>query len=359
MDELKITPIWSDSMGAKTMSVRIDTDETSILIDPGAAVMQRGYPLDVNRKYELSNKARCEIEKSSVDVQHVVVTHYHYDHHFLPDTGGIDFYKVFDDYRSIWIKNPNEWINPSQWKRSRQFIKALMKDKLDGEEFLRDIEYDAPKKEYEDPLNNLPLLKEIDEGEYSKRREELHKKWRNKFLRRVEMWRSEKHIKEPLDHVKFAEGRSFKKGKTKVRFTTPLFHGIEYSNMGWVFGVVIERNSEKFIYSSDLHGPTIEDYAKWIIDENPDFLILDGPATYHLGYLLNKFNLDRSIKNASRIVKKCDFEIMLYDHHLTRGKLFRDRTELVWKTAKDLDKEVLTYREFHEGKRPLIEEITE
>jgi predicted metallo-beta-lactamase superfamily hydrolase len=33
------------------------------------------------------------------------------------------------------------------------------------------------------------------------------------------------------------------------------------------------------IYTSHLQGPGIEDYAQWIIKENPDILILDGPPT--------------------------------------------------------------------------------
>jgi predicted metallo-beta-lactamase superfamily hydrolase len=33
------------------------------------------------------------------------------------------------------------------------------------------------------------------------------------------------------------------------------------------------------IYTSHLQGPGIEDSAQWIIKENPDILILDGPPT--------------------------------------------------------------------------------
>ena len=288
------------------------------------------------------------------------MTHYHYDHHFLPDTNRIDFKNVFFNGKKIWIKNPNEWINPSQWDRSRKFIRALVKSiqVYTKDDLIEDFEKEPEEKDYKDPLKDLPLLQQIDEGDYKDRREELHKKWRKKFFNRVDMWKSEKHIEEPTDNIRFAEGNSFKEGKTKIRFTEPLFHGIEYSKTGWVFGVTIERKGEKFLYSSDLHGPTIEDYAQWIIDEDPDFIILDGPATYHLGHLLNKFNLNRSVNNASRIIEECDFETMLYDHHLTRGKFFRDRTEKIWETKRNLEKNVLTFREFIEDRMPLIEEIT-
>ncbi|MEE8299774.1 MAG: hypothetical protein V3R28_00540 [Desulfatiglandales bacterium] len=39
----------------------------------------------------------------------------------------------------------------------------------------------------------------------------------------------------------------------------------------------------------------IEDYAQWIIKENPDILILDGPPGYLFGYMVNRINLQRAI----------------------------------------------------------------
>ena len=39
----------------------------------------------------------------------------------------------------------------------------------------------------------------------------------------------------------------------------------------------------------------IEDYAQWIIDENPDILILDGPPTCLFGYMVIRNNLQRAI----------------------------------------------------------------
>jgi len=207
------------------------------------------------------------------------------------------------------------------------------------------------------PLEELPLLQEIEEGDYEERRKELQEKWRKKFFQRTKMWNQEKPVEEPLDNVHFADGETIKIGKTTIRFTRPLFHGIEYSKTGWVIAIIVERGPDKFIYTSDIQGPTIEDYAEWIIQEDPDFLIMDGPATYLLGYMLNKFNLNRSVENASHIVKECNFENMLYDHHLTRESNFREKTGDVWAAAKETEGEVLTYREYIKGKKPLVDEL--
>lgn len=49
------------------------------------------------------------------------------------------------------------------------------------------------------------------------------------------------------------------------------------------------------IYTSHLQGPGIDDYAQWIIEENPDILILDGPPGYLFGFMVNRINLQRAI----------------------------------------------------------------
>ncbi|MFP4051872.1 MAG: MBL fold metallo-hydrolase [Thermoplasmata archaeon] len=355
MKNIEVEPIWSDSMGAKSLCVKVNTEDTTIVIDPSAALIQKSYPLDTDKKYQLLNKAKEKITKESQEADHVVITHYHYDHHFLPDDEHLDFPKIFTG-KKVWIKNPNEWINYPQWKRSRKFIRSLMNYKQEKEDItsLDEYEKEPEKKDYEDPLDELPMLKEIDEGDYSDRREELHKKWRKKFIKRTKMWNDKKPIEEPKNlEIYFADGKSFTEGNTTVRFTKPLFHGIEYSKTGWVIVVIIENGGEKFLYTSDVQGPTIEDYAQWIIKENPDFLIMDGPATYLLGYMLNNFNLNRSIRNAVRIVEETDFETILYDHHVTREKNFREKTKDFW----DAERKILTFREYLEDKPALAEEL--
>ena len=82
-------------------------------------------------------------------------------------------------------------------------------------------------------------------------------------------------------------------------------------------------------------------------------LILDGPMTYMFGYLLNRINLNRAVENAAEIVRKIDAELIIYDHHLPRDRKFRERTEKVWNTAKEVNKKVMTAAEFL-GKEPVV-----
>jgi predicted metallo-beta-lactamase superfamily hydrolase len=102
-----------------------------------------------------------------------------------------------------------------------------------------------------------------------------------------------------------------------------------------------------------LNGPIIEDYAEFIIKENPDILILDGPATYMVPYTLNLINLRRAVENACKIVEKVKSSVIIYDHHLVREKNFMNKTRRVWEVSKKFDKKVLTAAEFL-GKKPVV-----
>ncbi|PIV70280.1 MAG: MBL fold metallo-hydrolase, partial [Euryarchaeota archaeon CG01_land_8_20_14_3_00_38_12] len=106
-------------------------------------------------------------------------------------------------------------------------------------------------------------------------------------------------------------------GSTKIRFTKPLWHGTRGTKLGFVVGVIIE-NKEKIFFTSDIDGPCIEEYADMVVEEKPEILIIDGPATYLLGYIMSYENLKKSIKNLKKIVEKTDFKTMILDHHLLR-----------------------------------------
>jgi predicted metallo-beta-lactamase superfamily hydrolase len=53
------------------------------------------------------------------------------------------------------------------------------------------------------------------------------------------------------------------------------------------------------------------------------------------------------------IVRKIDAELIIYDHHLPRDRKFRERTEKVWKAAKEENKKVMTAAEFL-GREPVV-----
>lgn len=330
-------------MGAKCSSFLIETPDIRILVDPGAAGMQRSYPLPSEEKERLRNEALKRIGAASESCDFVFISHYHYDHHTLPSNipeGVINFYKN----KTIWAKDPNRYINHSQWQRARKLF-----EELGGEGI-----YTKPGKVYYKPIEEeLPIALSRDYGDYTQRKKELLKKGEEWFKKLLTIWQTERWVKEfstPEWSVGFIDGREYNLGSTKIRFTRPLFHGIEYDRVGWVVSLVVEQNGKKFIYSSDLQGPQIEDYAEWIIEENPDVLVLDGPATYLLGYMMNRINLNRAIDNMMEILKRTKTDPIIYDHHLLRERRYKERLSKVYKEGKS---RVLTAAELM-GKEPLI-----
>ncbi len=349
--------IWFDSMGAKSTCTKVETEDSSILIDPGAAAMQPSYPMSDKEKSKYRQKARKNIQKAGENSKNIVVSHYHYDHHFLPEFEGFEAEKLLDE-SSLWVKDPNRWINNSQWDRARKFIESLC-HLFEGGDF-DDLKTNPRKEQFEDPVPELEHAMNKDFEDYQDRRDELLDKWSGRLENWSEKWGSETWIREPelSIPVHFADGEGFEDGDTKVTFSQPLFHGIEYSQTGWVIATTItDETGKTFLHSSDLQGPTIEDQADWIIDVDPDYLFLDGPATYLYGFMVNKTNLDRAVDNATRILRECDLELFVYDHHLLREEKYRERSEKFWKTAEEVKTRVGTAAEIR-GETPKVLEFT-
>lgn len=342
---LEFEPVWFDSLGAKSSCTLVKTPDISILIDPGVAVMQPSFPASKRKKDKWLREGRRAVREVAKRVNVIIISHYHFDH-FFPHR-----MSIYED-KIIFAKNPNEYINDSQRSRAENFYSKICK--RFGKKRLEDVWEGGVKKDYSNPLEELELATSIDFGDYTKRKRRLLRSGMGWFKGRVSRWNRNPRIPE-LEFKKckvlFPEGREFTFGRTKLRFTRPLFHGVEFSRVGWVFATVIEYGNKKLIHTSDLNGPIIEDYAQWIIEEDPDILILDGPMTYMLGYLLNRINLHRAIRNAIRILKETNTELIIYDHHLPREAKFIEHTRQVWDTAKELGKKLLVASEL-KGEKP-------
>lgn len=339
---MRVELIWFDSFGAKSSCTLVETRDVTVLIDPGVAIMHHSFPASDEDKLLWLSEGEERVREAFKRAEVVVISHYHWDH-FIPEA---------EPYRGklLLAKNPNEYINDSQRRRALNFYSELW-SRLGG----RGLEFKENRKDFKEPrLSSFGL----DFGDYNERRRELLEKGRRWFERRAEKWRRYKAIPEAkLDEIEvlYPEGRELKFGGTRLKFTKALFHGIEYSRVGWVFSTLIDDGEEKLMHTSDLNGPIIEDYAEMIIKERPDYLILDGPMTYMLGYTLNLINFRRVLENAKKIVEDVDFKLMVWDHHLPREPRFREHTKEVWELAKRLEKNLKTASEHQLGKAPVVE----
>ncbi len=347
MKNIDFEIVWFDSLGAKSACILVKTPDASILIDPGAAEMQPGFPAPKSLKRKWLNEARGAIKKASRKADIIVISHYHYDHF-------TDFDEELYKGKVILAKDPNKYINDSQRRRAENFYGNLVK--AFGRKPLEDLLEPPMKADYPDPLKNLPLASSRDYGDYSERKRKLLELGRKWFRKRVEKWNKASKIPE-LNFsdckVKFADSKTFKRGNTLIKFSKPRFHGIEYARVGWVVSIGIIYENETLIHTSDLEGPVIEDQAEEIIREKPDVLIADGPSTYLIPYMLNFINLRRAIENMQKIIKSLNPEVIIYDHHLPREPRYRERARQVYETAKQEGKTVLTAAEYL-GKEPAV-----
>jgi len=106
-------------MGVRSMATVIETKDLRLMIDPGVALAPYRYglpphPLEIKRL----NEAWDVIEENLVDCSHVIITHYHYDHH-EPESAHLLVNKA------VYIKHPTQNINSSQRRRAAFFLSRI------------------------------------------------------------------------------------------------------------------------------------------------------------------------------------------------------------------------------------------
>jgi len=142
---------------------------------------------------------------------------------------------------------------------------------------------------------------------------------------------SQKERGESLQHLVsddctlyFCDDTSHHFGKTKITFSPPVPHGPSNSRLGYVVMVTIDDGRKRVLFSSDVQGPVDSKATAFIIDQNPDLLILDGPPTYLLGWRFGKKNLDKAAENLNDIIRKTNADIIM-DHHPCRDLNYKQK----------------------------------
>jgi predicted metallo-beta-lactamase superfamily hydrolase len=133
----------------------------------------------------------------------------------------------------------------------------------------------------------------------------------------------QKRANELLDNLKnlnceviFSDGGSFAVGDTKLKFSNPLPHGPFGSRMGYVVIVTITWNDMRLVHASDVQGPIFDGSKEYIIDENPDILIISGPPIYLQGFALEARDIEVARNNLIEIANQVPKIVI--DHHLLR-----------------------------------------
>ena len=117
---MRIIPLSSDSMGARSMATFIETGDLKVMIDPGVALgpYRYGLPPHPLEWEKLESDWRTIVEYAGkADV--IVITHYHYDHH-----NPWNNLEIFRD-KILIVKDPVNNINYSQKGRAQFFLKQI------------------------------------------------------------------------------------------------------------------------------------------------------------------------------------------------------------------------------------------
>ncbi|MFH1471237.1 MAG: hypothetical protein ABIF01_05795 [Candidatus Micrarchaeota archaeon] len=144
--------------------------------------------------------------------------------------------------------------------------------------------------------------------------------------------------------IEFADGTEHSFGNTALKFSPPVFHGID-SKLGYVVEVFVDDGKERFLHTSDVEGPALDEQIAFILRANPTVVFLDGPLSYML-YKFGERALERSLHNMLLIIDRTDVKKLVVDHHFLRDSEYRERISKVVKFGKEEGCKVITAAEF-------------
>jgi predicted metallo-beta-lactamase superfamily hydrolase len=143
--------------------------------------------------------------------------------------------------------------------------------------------------------------------------------------------------------VRYSDDNSFRFGDTTISFSRPVPHGSTASR-GYVVEVCV-RESEAFLYSSDVNGPALPEHLDFILEERPKILFLDGPTTYiDTGFV--DIEIKRTNQNLRKIMEETEVEQIVLDHHLLRDLDYYKHLSTVHELGEELGIRICSAAEF-------------
>ena len=154
--------------------------------------------------------------------------------------------------------------------------------------------------------------------------------------------------------IEFSDGNEFSFGKTAIRFSKAVPHGTNIK-LGYVTQVSIVDGREKFVHTSDVQGPSLDEQVQFLLDEKPKVIFCDGPMTYMLGYRYSYKSLEISVDNIIRVIEETKIKKFALDHHFLRDLKWNERIDKAFKAAKKKKVKLMTFAEFLGEKNDTLE----
>jgi len=291
---IHLVPLAAESLGVRSMCTYVETPDVKILLDAGVALCPNRFGLPPHPKeFKAIESCRRKIAGAAKKAEIITLSHYHFDHH-TPS---------YED----WLCN---------WTEATETARQIYEGKI--------VLMKNPKEK----IN------------YSQRRRG---------------WMFQKTSGKYAEKLEIADEKTFIFGKTKVRFSDPVFHGPESSALGWVLMTIVEFQGEKFVFAPDVQGPMCPHTLELIVREKPQLLMIGGPPLYLAGFRVNEEYIQVGLKNLEEIVETVPYTIL--EHHILRDINWREKAKDVFEKAYETGHKILTAAEFLGKKNMFLEAL--
>jgi hypothetical protein len=288
--KIKVVPLAAESLGVRSMCSYVVTPDVRILLDAGVSLAPNRYGFPPHpREYEALAECRKRIAEAADKAEVVTLSHYHFDHHTPSYTD--------------WCHN---WSSEEVARQIYQGKTVLAKN-------------------YKSKIN---------------------------FNQRRRGWMFAKTGGSHAKEIRYVDGKTFEFGETRLKFSEPVFHGPENSQLGWLLMVTIEHKDERLLYTSDVQGPMCDSTLNLILAQKPQTVIIGGPPTY-LGGLVNRKNVKQGIKNLEKVAESIPLTIL--DHHFLRDENWKQLAKSIFTSASRAGHRVMTAAEFIDKNNKLLE----
>ena len=157
----------------------------------------------------------------------------------------------------------------------------------------------------------------------------------------------ENKVKKLAREFEYADGKSLKLKNIEIEFSPAVWHGDVGSKVGKVIMVFIKRGKNRFLFGSDAQSFADSEAKKWVIEKNPNFLIVDGYPTLFVGWKMSLKSFENAKNNLKEVVKRIGAKTIIFEHHGIRDLNYKEKMKDVFELAEKLDKRILTSAEFY------------
>ncbi|MDI6704340.1 MAG: hypothetical protein QME40_06705 [bacterium] len=140
----------------------------------------------------------------------------------------------------------------------------------------------------------------------------------------------------------FSDSKEFTVKGAKIRFSEPVPHG-PTNKLGYVTEVSVFDGSYKLVHTSDIQGGILEEQVKFLLEEDPDFVIIDGPM------------FGNPLQNMVRVILRTKVRMFLIEHHYLRDLKWKDKLKELYIEAEKKGVQVLSSAEFLGLENDLLE----